>query len=297
MNFRDLAYFVALAKLKNYTAAAHQFQVSQPTITYAMKRLEKELHVRLLQRNQSHRQITLTLAGQQFLQHAKLMLNQLTVAKQEIANAQQTKISFGLPPIIGTYYFPRLAFYLAQQHLIQHLNTIEAGSATLLTQLKASKLDMALLGSIQPLNDQAIKARILTRRHFKIIVSPQHPLAKQSQVSFKQLATEKFITLQEGFVHPLALQQLAAPGGFKPNIIYTTPDINLLKNMVAQNIGIGFLTSLALTKSDSVVALTLTDDSQPQFLISLAYRQNQAQSPLKKQLLTQLQKGFATIQS
>lgn len=296
MNFRDLAYFVALAKLKNYTAAAHQFQVSQPTITYAMKRLEKELHVRLLQRDQSHRQIALTLAGQQFLQHAKLMLNQLTVAKQEIANAQQTKISFGLPPIIGTYYFPRLASYLAQQHLIQHLNTIEAGSATLLTQLKASKLDMALLGSIQPLSDQAIKARILTRRHFKIIVSPQHPLAKQSQVSFKQLIAENFITLQEGFVHPLALQRLAAPGGFKPNIIYTTPDINLLKNMVAQNIGIGFLTSLALTKSDSVVALNLTDDSQPQFLISLAYRQNQAQSPLKKQLLAQLQKGFATIQ-
>lgn len=41
MNFRDLNYFVALAKLKNYTAAAQQFHVSQPTITYAIKRLKK----------------------------------------------------------------------------------------------------------------------------------------------------------------------------------------------------------------------------------------------------------------
>ncbi|MDO4205123.1 MAG: LysR family transcriptional regulator, partial [Streptococcus gallolyticus] len=43
MNLRDLEYFYQLAKLKSYTAAAQYFQVSQPTITYAIKRLEKEL--------------------------------------------------------------------------------------------------------------------------------------------------------------------------------------------------------------------------------------------------------------
>lgn len=41
MNLRDLEYFYQLAKLKSYTAAAQYFQVSQPTITYAIKRLEK----------------------------------------------------------------------------------------------------------------------------------------------------------------------------------------------------------------------------------------------------------------
>lgn len=296
MNFRDLNYFVALAKLKNYTAAAQQFHVSQPTITYAIKRLEKELQVSLLQRDQSHRQIELTLAGQQFFQHAKLILHELTIAKQELASTKQAKIRFGLPPIIGTYYFPHLASYLAQHNLIQHLNTTEAGSAALLDQLKAGKLDMALLGSIQPLTDQVVQAQVLTNWPFKLIVSPQHPLAKQTQVSFKQLATEKFITLQEGFVHPLALQQLAKPAGFKPEIIYTTPDINLLKNMVAQNIGIGFLTSLALTQTDTIVPLKLSDNRQPQFLISFAYRQNQTQSPLKKQLFAQLRKGFTTME-
>ncbi len=43
MNLRDLEYFYQLAKSKSYTGTAQHFKVSQPTISYAIKRLEKEL--------------------------------------------------------------------------------------------------------------------------------------------------------------------------------------------------------------------------------------------------------------
>ena len=42
MNTRDLQYFQALVKYKNYTRVAKEFGVSQPTVTQAIKRLEKE---------------------------------------------------------------------------------------------------------------------------------------------------------------------------------------------------------------------------------------------------------------
>lgn len=41
MNLRDLEYFYQLGKLKSYTGAAQYFKVSQPTISYAIKRLKQ----------------------------------------------------------------------------------------------------------------------------------------------------------------------------------------------------------------------------------------------------------------
>ncbi|MFD0898584.1 LysR family transcriptional regulator [Loigolactobacillus binensis] len=289
MNLRDLTYFDALATLKNYTAVAQRFHVSQPTITYAIKRLEIELDTQLLLRDRSHRQIELTTNGQQFEQHVALILHELKLARTEITASRQQKVKFGLPPIIGTYYFPKLAQRLAQHGLISHLNTLEAGSSTLLQQLRTGEVDLALLGSTTPLTDQLIAAEILYQQPFKIIVSPEHPLAQAGKVAFTQLANENFVTLKEGFVHPAALRQLAQPAGFTPNVVYTTPDISVLKSMVAENIGIGFLTALAISPADNVIALELADVKPPQFLISLAYRKNQVQSALQQKLITQLQ--------
>ena len=165
---------------------------------------------------------------------------------------------------------------------------MEAGSTTLLDQLRTGKLDLALLGSTTPLTDQLINAEILAQQTFKIIVSPTHPLANAKKVAFAELADEKFVTLKEGFVHPAALRELAQTAGFTPNVAYTTPDISVLKSMVAENIGIGFLAALAISPADNVIALELADAHQPQFLISLAYRKNQLQSHLQQNLIKQL---------
>ncbi|MFD1318311.1 LysR family transcriptional regulator [Loigolactobacillus zhaoyuanensis] len=288
MNFRDLTYFDALARLKNYTAVARQFKVTQPTITYAIKRLETELAATLFVRDRSHRQVELTANGRQLEAHVAIILHELQLAQTELAANTQQKVKFGLPPIIGAYYFPKLAQRLARHGLISHLNTTEAGSNTLLDQLRTGKLDLALLGSTSPLTDQLINAEILTQQSFKIIVSPDHPLANAKKVSFAQLIDEKFVTLKEGFVHPAALRQLTQSAGFAPNVVYTTPDISVLKSMVAENIGIGFLTALAISPADNVVALALADTQQPKFLISLAHRKNHLLSALQQELLTQL---------
>ena len=63
MNLRDLEYFYQLAKSKSYTGTAQHFKVSQPTISYAIKRLEKELDCDLVIKDPSHRTAELTLQG------------------------------------------------------------------------------------------------------------------------------------------------------------------------------------------------------------------------------------------
>lgn len=287
MNFRDLEYFVQLVKDRNYTKTAQTFNISQPTITYAIKRLENELKVQLFIRDQSHHQLDLTVAGQEFNEHAQNILQELATARADLLALSQQKIRFGLPPIIGTYYFPQLAKALIRENIMPHLQTIEGGSATLQAKLSTGELDVTLLGAISPLEINNIKTLPLARTDFKVIVSPDHPLRNKQSINFAALKKESFIALKEGFVHPAAFRQLTTANHFQPQIVYTTPDINVLKGMVHENVGISLLSELALTNEQEVHAIALADHDQPHFDIVLAYRPQA--NPLLKQIINVLQ--------
>ncbi|MEJ1300471.1 LysR family transcriptional regulator [Latilactobacillus sakei] len=136
MKIKDLEYFVALIKLKNFTAVADQFGVSQPTITYAVKRLEEEFDTKLIRRDQSHQSIIITDSGEQLNRHAVNILNEIQLTTNDMQNLSATELRFGLPPIIGTYYFSKLAQKLVKAGSIQHFATVDGGSAELLASLE-----------------------------------------------------------------------------------------------------------------------------------------------------------------
>lgn len=56
---------------------------------------------------------------------------------------------------------------------------------------------------------------------------------------------------------------------FTPTIIYQTNDLNIIKGMIREQVGIGFLTEIALQESDDLITLSIEDYPQPTFMISL----------------------------
>ena len=82
----------------------------------------------------------------------------------------------------------------------------------------------------------------------------------------------------------------------RPKIVFKTSDVQILKALVANISGISFLTDLALDANDGLVALPLTDGSQPEFIISLAARANRLLTPNAQRLWsileTPLSKGL-----
>lgn len=285
MNIRDLEYYQQIINLRNFSKVAEFFSVSQPTITTSMKRLETELDTTLIIRDQSHHQVLFTPSGEQFSEHVTIILDELKIANQEINQLKNERVRFGLPPIIGTYYFPQIVGNLFNSGLMDHLDTIENGSQVLLHQLINGSLDMALLGSVEPIEDDRLIVRHFASKTFKIIVSKQHALAAKTSVKFSELRNEKFIMQNEGFVHPIAFKELTNKNHFKPKIIYTTSDSQIIKKMVAENIGVGFLTELALDPSDNLVALPLSEPDQPKFLMSLVYRKSHILTPTQAKLI------------
>lgn len=282
MNIRDLYYFKQLFLEKNFTKVAHFFKVSQPTITAAIQRLEKELDTQLVIRDQSHKDLIFTESGRQFQSHVTQILQELKTAQLEIAAIQQEKIRFGLPPIIGSSFFPVLSARLSEKNLLPHLDTREDGSNSLLNQLKNGQLDLALLSSTKPIKDPKLSVHLLARKQFKIIVSPSHPLAQNGSLYFHDLKHESFIQLNERFVHSIAFRELTEQAAIKPNLIYQTNDVQIIKGMVACGVGISMLSETALLPQDPVAVLTLKDQPQPEFLIQLVYRSNHLLTSLQK---------------
>lgn len=109
MNTRDLEYFIRLTEIKNFSKVAQEFGVSQPTITFALKRLEEELNAHLIVRHRAQGGLLITDSGAQLLNHAKRMLLHYNLVQKEITNSRLKMLSLGLPPIIENNYFPEVA--------------------------------------------------------------------------------------------------------------------------------------------------------------------------------------------
>ena len=292
MNIKDLQYYHYLVEAKNFSKAAEFFGVSQPTITLSLKRLEEELESRLLIRDQSHKLLRTTEAGLKFDLHAARILNELTVAQKELDRLKDEKISLGLPPIIGNRYFPKLMPDFLENNMMNSLEIKEEGSQALLKMLLNGSLDFALLGSINPISNNDLWVDFFGSSTLKIIVSRHHRLAQKEKISFAELKNEPFIIQDKGFVHGKALKEMAHRAHFRPKVIYKTSDINLLKAMVKENIGIGYLTDLAVSDSDQLAVLELTDRNPPEFFLSLAARTDLALTKKQEKLLEILKENI-----
>ena len=107
MDQKQLTYFIAVAKYRNFSRAAQDFYLTQPAISHQIKMLEKELDTELFVRNT--KKVTLTDSGELFLEDAKSILNAMEQANknwiwQKNSLPYYVSAIFPLPP---TSFFRR----------------------------------------------------------------------------------------------------------------------------------------------------------------------------------------------
>ncbi|MCX8743568.1 LysR family transcriptional regulator [Lactobacillus sp. B3795] len=284
MNTRDLEYFISLTELKVFSKVAEEFKVSQPTITFALQRLEKEMDAKLIIRHRTHGELIVTDSGKQLLNHARAIIRHFDVAKRNIANLKAKKVSIGLPPIIETRYFPSIAQHLKERKLLNSIITYEYGSETTKSALKNGELDLALLGSNNPLEDPDIETEEIERIPFCAYVSKDHPLANEGKIHFADLAKEDFVLFKQGFTQNESFNQLAKRNSFHPNVIFRSNETNNIMSLISNNVGVGFFNSLVQVP-DGVVKLEFLDEDMPMFVTNLVYLKSHYFNDFQKEVL------------
>src|SRR5271156_5983681 len=107
MEMHQLRYVLAVARARNFSRAAEQCHVSQPSLSQQILKLEDELGQPLFDRMK--REAKLTSHGEAFLPHAVRILEEADAAKREATDAQHLlrgSLVFGVLPTIAPYLLP-----------------------------------------------------------------------------------------------------------------------------------------------------------------------------------------------
>jgi len=272
MNIRDLEYFNAWAEMLSFTQVAHKFAVSQPTVSYAIKRLEEHYGCDLIAREASHRSISLTTEGEILKAHAQYILDEFVTLDRAIDHAKNNRTHIGLPPIIRSKVFSKLLDEKEIIRFISKFHLVSGGSNELLSKLLSGKIDFSLLGSVNPLVHPNLQVKLLHQQEFFIFVSKENPLAGKKEISFEEAAEYPFILLEKGYTHMRAFQNLSEKSKKKPEVPFYFSDVQTIGQLVSSNIGITLMTEFPeFQEMEVLVKIPLVPEDKEIFYIQYAY--------------------------
>ena len=270
MNLRDLYYFYDLSNLQSFTAVARKNGVSQPSISYAIKRLEKEFHCQLLVHDPSHRTFKLTPQGDILLRHVKKALPEIQGAQKEILRSISPYDTIGFPPLIIDYLVRKEPAFIENVSALRNIHPIQEGSIELLDLLSKGELDASFIGSLEPIIDKRFSVKTLITSDLYYILPSGHSLADKEAIAFSDVLNENFIILDEHFVHLNAFQHLNNQYHHAATPFFQTDDINLLKQLLRKKIGISLLSEIAITKEDKdLISIPMVKEERMSLYVSL----------------------------
>ncbi|WP_195701159.1 LysR family transcriptional regulator [Companilactobacillus futsaii] len=283
MNLKDYQYFKKLSELKNFSDTASFFGVSQPTITYSLKRLEDTYGLSLVKRKSFANSLSLTYAGRQLLMHIDRILLENDLISDDMERIKREKIVMGWPPIITNYVIPKVFDRLRDADLLNSIIPIADGSGELLDKLKNGEIDLSLLGTTILPQENHLDYQLIKERHFKFIAAADRDVSKVKTI--EDLFAEDFISLNEGSVHNLVLQRMIERYNVTPHTLFQTSDYRLMLSLVKENKGISFVTETAIQGVSGIQEIKLSDIQLPPFYILFVYRHNMVGNETLAQLM------------
>ncbi|MGA3419294.1 LysR family transcriptional regulator [Lactiplantibacillus plantarum] len=292
MNIKDLYYFQRLISTQSYTQTAADFHVSQPTISQAIKRLERHFQVTLFFRQAKTKALVLTPSGQQLLLAANDIINNWQHVNESISHLRQHTLRFGIEPSVSEHYLPALTKPIIEQDLLSSVHTVEMGANQLVKQVLAGQLDLAISGNLDQTLDERLAVTPLWPFKFRILANAAHPLAKAEHPTFAEALKSPFVLLNATYLNKLVFRQLAEQLSIEPQVLFESDSSTLIKGLVKENLALGFISDIT-TPNDGLVEIPFDDVQVPSVHINLIRRAHQFPIGLVKQVIDIIEKTFA----
>lgn len=272
MNLQDLVYFNHLAKTLSFTATAQHFYVSQPSISLALKRLEKELDTVLIDRKRIHKNLHLTETGEILLKHSTQILTTIDTISEEIHDLKNEVVYFGFLPTIGgrfmTQFMPRLGKFSSSMKLIE-----EESSDVMYDLVQKGQVPLAIIGSdVASFEDSNILQIPLKQEEMALWVSPDNPLAQKAVVTAADIQNELFVSLTQGYTHERIFEEWTKSNHIEqPQTLYTK-EIQTALSIASSTNMLAFMSDILVKDRPGLVRVPI--ENAPKFYISLIVNNN-----------------------
>ena len=239
MTIEQLRYFTALAKNKNFTAAAEECFISQSSLSKQIKSLEKELGgVRLFDRNT--KKLEITDAGREFFVFASRVLSEhgkLMRDMKKYTSGRMEQITVGSLPVMNHYGLTDV-FYKFQD-FYSHIKLIlkEKQSIDLVEEFNRGKVDMAILWD-NYLPERNYKSYPILSDELVLITNREHRLAQYDIIDLQEAENEKFLFIGSNTGMYNTCRQACLQAGFAPVEENLDVRSSTIKDFVANGQGV-----------------------------------------------------------
>jgi DNA-binding transcriptional LysR family regulator len=242
LNLRQVEAFVAAAEAGSMTDAARRLCVSQSAVSLAVAGLERTLGTALFLRHRG-RGLTLTAAGRELLLPARHMMadaEALLSQADVIGRGLSGRLTVGCFGTGAPLMLPALMETFERRYPGMTLDFVEGSSDALEAALLEGRCEIALMydvGLHVPLAKEPLYSAVPY-----VLLAPEHPLADRPELTLAELAEHDFVLLD---VQPVQEHQLGlfTHAGLTPRIRYRTSSYELLRSLVARNLGFTLLIS------------------------------------------------------
>lgn len=259
MEFHQLRYFCAVANEGNFTRAAEEQHVAQPSLSQQILKLEAELGAKLFDR--FARSARLTQFGRAFLPKAEAILRQAGDARAEIremSGAERGEVIIGAIPTIAPYLLPRVLSRFARHHPAIAIRVVEEVTPLLLDRLHNGRVDMALLALPVPGVD--LISEELIREPFFAVVPLRHRLASRRVLGLQEIKSEPFLLLKEGHCFRDSTIQACRRSRMQPNVVFESGQFSSILAMVSAGMGVSVVPAMAVEKHNGCKFIRIRDE-------------------------------------
>ncbi|MFD0681756.1 MULTISPECIES: LysR family transcriptional regulator [unclassified Paenibacillus] len=250
MNLQQLKVFVLAVQLQKLYLVAEKLEITQPTVTFHLNKLQEDLGVALFHTKSFHL-IKLTEAGKELYHYA----SQISAMSAEIATlmdghramvkghlsigSTHTPATYMLPPLLGELKnkYPRLAILLDVKP-----------APYIVEKIKRYELDLGIISQTS-INDPDLVYEPLVQDDLVVIFHPQHPLAQEQELTPQILSSYPFISHEAGSISRKLIDSWAEQQSISLDISMEVSGSEAMKAAVYHHIGYAMV-SKASVESD-----------------------------------------------
>lgn len=286
MEMHQLRYVAAVARTGNFSRAAEQCHVSQPSLSQQVQKLEDELGERLFER--TRRGVRLTPAGEAFLPRALRVLEEVDSALREAREAGELlrgTLRVGVLPTIAPYLLPEVIATFAGKFPGVEIVVQEDTTAQLLRAAAVYEIDLVLASL--PLPDDHFEIEPLFAEELLLALPAGHRLATKRRIAAADLEGERLIVMKEG--HCLGEQVLAFCGRQKAaTVSFRSAQLETIQALVRAGLGISLVPVMAVQNGTPGLLCRSLQVPRPERTIVACWPKSRTPSRAAKAFLAEL---------
>ena len=256
MNITQLKYFRAVATYHTVSLAAQNLYISQPSLSNAIKELEKEFGVSLFYRRFNG--MFLTPEGTKLYNATQELLSRYDEVERMMRNlgSNTKQLRLGIPPAISLIMFSNIYKDFVLQNTDVEITITEKGRYELLEQLNDGLLDIVLLPHTKPF-DVSISAKKMGTLEIVCCVNKNNPLSMCKSITPQMLEKQPLILFTNTFFNTKTIQNWFACERVKPIVSVQTEQLSTAQNMIENDLGVGFMYEHLARKNPSIATISL----------------------------------------